>query len=419
MTQKYDPFDNVLKAVDKAAAILGYKEKDYAALKHAERELKVSIPMTMDDGSFKVFDAYRIQHSTARGPAKGGIRFHQAVNQTEVKALSAWMTFKCAVVNVPYGGGKGGIAVDPGKLSEHELHELTRKYTTAISPVIGPDEDIPAPDVGTNPQIMAWFMDTYSALQGHSVLNCVTGKPIGLGGILGRSDATGTGVMLTTKNILKKYNMPLDGASVAVQGMGNVGAATARLLHKEGMKIVAVSDVSCAIYNENGLDIPDILEYLKKDRKNLLKDYKGECKQISNEELLELKVDVLIPAAMENMINAENAGRIQATIIVEAANGPVTSEADAILKEKNIPVVPDILANAGGVIVSYFEWVQNIQAFCWTEEHVLEQLRVMMDDAFENVWSIAKEKDTDLRTGAYLIAVSRVVEAQNGRGLYI
>lgn len=419
MAKKYDPFDNVLKAVDKAAAILGYKEKDYAALKHAERELKVSIPMTMDDGSFKVFDAYRIQHSTARGPAKGGIRFHHAVNQTEVKALSAWMTFKCAVVNVPYGGGKGGVAVDPGELSEHELHELTRKYTTAISPIIGPDEDIPAPDVGTNPQVMAWFMDTYSSLQGRSVLNCVTGKPIGLGGILGRSDATGTGVMLTVKNILKKYNMDLNGTHVAVQGMGNVGAATARLLHKEGMKVVAVSDVSCAIYNENGLDIPDILAYLKKDRKNLLKDYKGDCKQISNGELLELKVDVLIPAAMENMINAENAGRIQATIIVEAANGPVTSEADAILREKNIPVVPDILANAGGVIVSYFEWVQNIQAFCWTEEHVLEQLRVMMDDAFENVWNIAQEKKTDLRTGAYLIAVSRVVGAQNGRGLYI
>lgn len=419
MAQNYDPFDNVLKAVDKAAAILGYKEKDYAALKHAERELKVSIPMTMDDGSFRVFDAYRIQHSTARGPAKGGIRFHQSVNQNEVRALSAWMTFKCAVVNVPYGGGKGGVAVDPGKLSEHELHELTRKYTTAISPVIGPEEDIPAPDVGTNPQVMAWFMDTYSALQGHSVLNCVTGKPIGLGGILGRSDATGTGVMLTTKNILKKHNMPIGGVSVAIQGMGNVGSATARLLYKEGMKIVAVSDVSCAVYKEDGLDIPDILAYLKADRKNLLKDYKGDAKQITNEELLEMKVDVLIPAAMENMINGDNADRIQASIIVEAANGPITSEADVILQKKGIPVVPDILANAGGVIVSYFEWVQNIQAFCWTEEHVLEQLKVMMDDAFEHVWNIAREKDTDLRTGAYLIAVSRVVEAQNGRGLYI
>lgn len=375
--------------------------------------------MTMDDGSFRVFDAYRIQHSTARGPAKGGIRFHQSVNQNEVRALSAWMTFKCAVVNVPYGGGKGGVAVDPGKLSEHELHELTRKYTTAISPVIGPEEDIPAPDVGTNPQVMAWFMDTYSALQGHSVLNCVTGKPIGLGGILGRSNATGTGVMLTTKNILKKHNMPIGGVSVAIQGMGNVGSATARLLYKEGMKIVAVSDVSCAVYKEDGLDIPDILAYLKADRKNLLKDYKGDAKQITNEELLEMKVDVLIPAAMENMINGDNADRIQASIIVEAANGPITSEADVILQKKGIPVVPDILANAGGVIVSYFEWVQNIQAFCWTEEHVLEQLKVMMDDAFEHVWNIAREKDTDLRTGAYLIAVSRVVEAQNGRGLYI
>ncbi len=420
MAEKYNPYDNVLAAVDKAAAILGYQEKEYAALKHPERELKVSIPMVMDDGSVRVFEAYRVQHSTSRGPAKGGIRFHQNVNQDEVKALAAWMSFKCAVVNVPYGGGKGGVVVKPSELSEHELHELTRKYTTAIAPIIGPEEDIPAPDVGTTPQVMAWFMDTYSALQGHSVLNCVTGKPIGLGGILGRGDATGRGVMITVKNILKKLNKPLQGAKVAIQGMGNVGSATAKFLSAEGMKIVAVSDVSCGLYNADGLDISAILEYLSKDRRNLLKDYKEEgARIIDNKELLEAEVDVLVPAAMENMINEDNADMIKAPVIVEAANGPVTKEADEILDKKGIIVVPDILANAGGVVVSYFEWVQNTQAFCWTEDQVIYQLKSMMDDAFESVWSIAKENNTTLRTGAYLIAVKRVVEAQNGRGLYV
>jgi glutamate dehydrogenase (NAD(P)+) len=420
MAEKYNPYDNVLNVVNRAASILGYDEKEYAALKYPERELKVSLPMVMDDGSVRVFEAYRVQHSTSRGPAKGGIRFHQNVNADEVKALAAWMTFKCAVVNIPYGGGKGGIVVNPRELSDHELHELTRKYTTAIAPIVGPEEDIPAPDVGTTPQVMAWFMDTYSALKGHSVLNCVTGKPIGLGGILGRGDATGRGVVITTMNILKKLNIPAKGAAAAVQGMGNVGSATAKFLYQEGMKVVAVSDVSTGLYKEDGLNVPEILEYLAKDKKNLLEDYRGEgVTKISNEELLESKVDVLIPAAMENMINSDNAEKINAKVIVEAANGPVTSEADEILDKKGITLVPDILTNAGGVIVSYFEWVQNIQQYCWTEDQVVAQLKVMMDDAFEGVWNIAHEKNVSLRTGAYLIAVQRVVKAQDGRGLYI
>ncbi|MBR0397030.1 MAG: Glu/Leu/Phe/Val dehydrogenase [Eubacterium sp.] len=420
MADKYNPLENVWAVVDKAASILGYQENEYAAVKYPERELKVAIPMVMDDGSFRVFEAYRIQHSTARGPAKGGIRFHPAVNQNEVEALAAWMSFKCAVVNVPFGGGKGGVAVDPRKLSERELFVLTQKYTQAIAPVIGPEEDIPAPDVGTTPQIMGWFMDTYSKLNTHNVLNCVTGKPIGLGGILGRGSATGRGVMMTVNNILAKLGKKMEGTSVAVQGMGNVGSATADFLYREGMKVVGVSDVSCGIYKEDGLNIPEILEYLKQDRKNLLKDYRAEgITFITNEELLELAVDVLVPAAMENMINVDNADKIRASVIVEAANGPTTSEADEILDCKGIYVVPDILANAGGVIVSYFEWVQNIQAYLWTEERVVETLHAMMDDAFKGVWDIAKENSVSLRTGAYLIAVKRVVTAQHGRGTYL
>jgi len=419
MEQKYNPFDNVLRVVDNAAKLLGYQESDYAAVKYPERELKVAIPMVMDDGKVRVFEGFRIQHSTSRGPAKGGIRYHKNVNQDEVKALSAWMTFKCAVVNIPYGGGKGGIIVDPNELSDHEMHELTRRYTAAIAPLIGPEQDIPAPDVGTNGQVMAWIMDSYSSLKGHSVLSCVTGKPIGLGGILGRSDATGRGVMLTAKNLLRKLGKPVQGTKVAIQGMGNVGSVTAKLLDREGMKVVAVSDVSGGIYKESGLNIPAILAFLAENHKNLLKDYNEDgITRISNEQLLELDVDMLIPAALENQINGMNANKIMAPVIVEAANGPITLEADEILAKKGTVVVPDILSNAGGVVVSYFEWVQNIQALCWSEERVNTELENIMNEAFENVWDITKEKDTTLRTGAYLIAVKRVVDAQKGRGLY-
>lgn len=416
---QYNPYDNVLKVVKEAADILGYSESDIEAIKYPERELKVAIPVEMDDGTTHVFEGYRIQHSTSRGPAKGGIRFHHAVNLDEVKALAAWMTFKCAVVNIPYGGGKGGVVCDPTKLSEKELRAITRRFTAAIAPLIGPDQDIPAPDVGTNAAVMGWMMDTYSMLKGHCVHGVVTGKPIELGGALGRNEATGRGVMFTTNNILKKLGLSPNGITVAIQGMGNVGSITAKLVHKEGMKVVAVSDVSGGIYNPDGLNIPAILEYLSKDRKNLLKDYTEDgMTRISNEALLELDVKVLIPAALENQINSSNVNEIKADIIVEAANGPIAAEADELLNAKGIIVVPDILANAGGVVVSYFEWVQNIQSVSWTEEAVNAKLKDIMDPAFEAVWKITEDQHTTLRTGAYLIAVKRVVDAKKARAIW-
>ncbi len=419
MSKQYNPYDNVLKVVKNAADILGFSDSDIEAIKYPERELQVSIPVRMDDGSTRVFQGYRIQHSTSRGPAKGGIRFHPAVNSDEVRALAAWMTFKCAVVNIPYGGGKGGVVCDPNELSENEIRAITRRFTAAIAPLIGPEQDIPAPDVGTNAKVMGWMMDTYSMLKGHCIHGVVTGKPIELGGALGRNEATGRGVMFTTKNMLTKRGIEMAGTTVAIQGMGNVGSITAKLLHQEGMKVVAVSDVSGGIYKPEGLDIPAILEFLSKDRKNLLKDYNEDgITRISNGELLELDVKVLVPAALENQINDSNADRIRAEIIIEAANGPITTEADYILEKKGITVVPDILANAGGVVVSYFEWVQNIQSVSWTEESVNAKLKEIMDPAFEAVWSIAHENNTTLRMGAYLIAVKRVVDAKQARAIW-
>ena len=415
----YNPYENVLKVMDEAAQILGYSESDIEPLKYPERELKVSVPVVMDDGSTRVFEGYRIQHSTSRGPAKGGIRFHPAVNNDEVKALAAWMTFKCAVVNIPYGGGKGGVVCDPHELSERELRAITRRFTAAIMPLIGPDQDIPAPDVGSNAAVMGWMMDTYSMLKGHCVHGVVTGKPIELGGALGRNEATGRGVMFTTRNIMKKMGMEMKGTDVAVQGMGNVGSITAKLLHQEGMKVVAVSDVSGGIYKKDGLDIPAILAYLGKDRKNLLSGYEEDgMTRITNEELLELPVTVLVPAALENQINGTNADKIQAKLIVEAANGPTAAEADPILNEKGVIIVPDILSNAGGVVVSYFEWVQNIQSVSWTEEEVNAKLERIMNNSFEAVYNIAQEKKVPLRTGAYLIAVDRVVKAKKARAIW-
>ena len=415
----YNPYENVLKVMDEAAQILGYSESDIEPLKYPERELKVSVPVEMDDGSIRVFEGYRVQHSTSRGPAKGGVRFHPAVNNDEVKALAAWMTFKCAVVNIPYGGGKGGVICDPHELSERELRAITRRFTAAIMPLIGPEQDIPAPDVGTNAAVMGWMMDTYSMLKGHCVHGVVTGKPIELGGALGRNEATGRGVMFTTRNIMKKLGMEMKGTDVAVQGMGNVGSITAKLLHQEGMKVVAVSDVSGGVYKKDGLDIPAILAYLGKDRRNLLSGYEEDgMSRITNEELLELPVTVLVPAALENQINGSNADKIRAKLIVEAANGPTAAEADPILNDKGVVIVPDILSNAGGVVVSYFEWVQNIQSVSWTEEEVNAKLERIMNNSFDAVYNIAQEKKVPLRTGAYLIAVDRVVKAKKARAIW-
>lgn len=414
----YNPYDNVLATVEKAAEILGLDPKDYEAVKYPERELHVSVPVRMDDGSVKVFQGYRVQHSTVRGPAKGGIRYHQNVNADEVKALSAWMTFKCAVADIPFGGGKGGITVDPSALSLGELQRLTRRFTAMIAPIIGPERDIPAPDVGTNGEVMGWIMDTFSMLSGHSVPAVVTGKPLQIGGSLGRTQATGRGVMLNTLYICSKMGIDIRDATVAVQGMGNVGSISARLLHEQGAKVVAVSDVSGGIYKAEGLDIPAICQYLS-TRGNLLSGYKEDgISRISNREILESDVTVLVPAALENQINGENADRIRAKVIVEGANGPTTIEADDILEKKGIVLVPDILANSGGVVVSYFEWVQNLQALEWEEQDVNDKLARKMEKAFNSVYDLAKEKNITLRTGAYAIALKRVADALQLRGIW-
>jgi glutamate dehydrogenase (NAD(P)+) len=419
MSPKYNPYQNMLEALERSANALGLKENDYISLKYPERELKVSFPVQMDDGRIRMFEGYRVQHCSSRGPCKGGIRFHPDVDMDEVKALAAWMSFKCAVVNIPYGGGKGAVKVNPRELSKHELERLTRRYTAAILPLIGPEKDIPAPDVNTNAEIMSWIMDTYSMFQGYTVPGVVTGKPVDIGGSLGRGEATGRGVMFITKEILHRLGMPIHGAKVAIQGMGNVGGAAAQLLEKEGCKIVAVSDASGGLFRKTGLDIIEILAFLAQNDGRFLKDFDAPgVAHISNQELLCSEVDVLIPAAMQNQINEENASGIKALIIVEGANGPITSAADGILEQNGIKVIPDILANAGGVVVSYFEWVQNIQSLMWDEEEVNGTLEKIMIRAFNEVWEKARENGASLRMGAYMVAVGRIVKANKIRGIF-
>ena len=415
----YNPYDNVIATIRKAAGILGLEENDYVMSMYPERELKVSFPVRMDNGSVRVFEGYRVQHSSARGPCKGGLRFHQDTDENEVKALAAWMTFKCAVIGIPYGGAKGGIKVDPFTLSHAELERLTRRFTAMIAPIIGPERDIPAPDVNTNAEIMGWVVDTYSTLRGYSSPGVVTGKPVEIGGSLGRPEATGRGVSIVTRELLKKLNMPIEKTKVIIQGMGNVGSMTARFINEFGASIVGVSDVSGAIYKESGLDIPDILRHLSAKKGNLLDSYnQSGITRISNEELLVLPTDVLIPAALENQINANNAADIKAKVIIEAANGPTTVEADKILEERNIVVVPDILANAGGVAVSYFEWVQNLQSFYWEEDEINQKLSVKMCKAFSDVYKIHEEKKTTMRMSAYIIALQKLVAAYKIRGIF-
>lgn len=412
---KYNPFDNFVAVMDKAAGVMGISEEDYLTFKYPERELKVALPVRMDDGSLKVFEGFRIQHSTLRGPAKGGVRYHQNVNVDEVRALSAWMTFKCAVAAIPYGGGKGGIICRPREMSKGELERLTRTYIDKISAIISPNTDIPAPDVGTNAQTMDWMVDEYSKLKGESVYGIVTGKSIEIGGSKGRNEATGRGVCFVTLEMMKKYNMKPEDCKIVIQGMGNVGSISAKLLAEEGAKIIAVSDVSCAIYNENGLDIAGIYKYLDSG-KNLLDGYTGDCKRITNAELLELPCDILIPAALENQITAENADRIKAKIVIEAANGPTSVEADEILNKKGVKVLPDILSNSGGVIVSYFEWVQNLQNFYWEEDDVNAKLKRQIVGAFNDVFDAREKYDCTFRVAAYIVALNRLVTAKKLRG---
>jgi glutamate dehydrogenase (NAD(P)+) len=417
---QYNPFDNMLEVLDKAAAMLGLDEQDYITLKSPERELKVQVPVVMDDGKTKVFEGYRVQHSSSRGPCKGGIRYHQDVNIDEVKALAAWMSLKCAVVNIPYGGGKGGVKVDPSELSKDELKRLTRRYTAMILPIIGPERDIPAPDVNTNAEVMGWIMDTYSMFKGYTVPGVVTGKPIELGGSLGRSEATGRGVMFMTKEILHRLGIPVLNTRISIQGMGNVGGTAAKLLYKEGCRIIAISDMSGGLHCEEGLNIDAIYEFLNNGEKFLLKDYplSDGVIRITNDELLTVDTDVLIPAALENQINKDNASDIKAKIIIEGANGPTTTEADEILNRKGVQIVPDILANAGGVIVSYFEWVQNIQSYTWDEIKINRTLEMNMIKAFNEVWDKSKEKNSTFRMGAYMVAIDRIVKAHKMRSIF-
>ncbi|HHU31217.1 MAG: Glu/Leu/Phe/Val family dehydrogenase [Zhaonellaceae bacterium] len=419
MVKNYNPYDEMLATLDKAANILGLEESDYSFLRYPERELIVSIPVQMDDGRVEVFTGYRVQHSSLRGPCKGGIRYHQDVDHDEVKALAAWMSLKCSVVNIPYGGAKGGVRVNPEKLSRRELEALTRRYILGILPIIGPQKDIPAPDVNTNAEIMGWIMDTYSVFKGHAVPGVVTGKPLEIGGSLGRKEATGRGVMLCSLEVLARLGKDIKSTTVAVQGYGNVGQTAATLLYNQGCKIVAISDISGGYYNPDGLNIPEINQYLLNNSQKILEGYNGQgVIKINNEELLTCDCDILIPAALENQITAEISHKVKAKIIVEGANGPTNTEADKILADRKILVIPDILANAGGVIVSYFEWVQNNQSLMWDEEKINEMLRKTIVGAFNDVWAKAKEKNTTLRMGAYMVALERLVQARKIRGIF-
>ncbi len=418
MIKAYNPFQNMLNVLDDAAKRLGLSENEYITLRHSERELVVSVPVVMDDGRTEVFTGYRVQHNSTRGPCKGGIRFHPEADLDEVKALAAWMTWKCAVVNIPYGGAKGGIKCNPAKMSEAELKRMARRYTAMILPIIGPERDIPAPDVNTDGKVMAWIMDTFSMLKGYAVPGIVTGKPVEIGGSLGRKEATGRGVMLTLLNFLEKVGFKKESLTVAVQGFGNVGSIAAKLLHDEGLKVVAIGDSSCALYKKEGINVEAAIAYSERNNR-LLAGYKeAGMELISNEKLLALDVDVLVPAALENQIKEENVATIQARIIIEAANGPITTYADEILHKKGIVVIPDILANAGGVVVSYFEWVQNAQSFMWDENYINNNLETVMRKAFEEVWQVHIEKEVSMRIAAYMVALNRVVSAKKLRGIF-
>jgi glutamate dehydrogenase (NAD(P)+) len=398
-----------------AADLLKLDESMRAVLSVPKRQLLVSIPVKMDDGSIKVFEGFRVQYNVARGPAKGGIRYHPDVTLDEVRALSAWMTWKCATVGIPYGGGKGGIRVDPHKLSQGELERMTRRYAVEIAPIIGPHIDIPAPDVYTNEQTMAWIMDTISMMTGGTQLGIVTGKPVSLGGSLGRAEATARGCLFTIREACKILGIDLKGARVAVQGFGNAGSISARLLHDDGAKIIAVSDTKGGIFNANGFDPVAVLKH--KEKTGSVVGFKG-TDLITNGDLLTLDCDILVPAALENQINLDNADLIKARIVAEAANGPVTPGADRILFDKGIFDIPDILANAGGVTVSYFEWVQDQYGFFWSDEEVNRYLEKTMVKAFREVYEKAKQYKVHLRTGAYCLAIDRVAEATRIRGIF-
>ncbi len=420
--EKFNPWEMACHQLDIVAEKIKLDKSIHAKLRSCKRALIVSIPIRMDDGEVKVFEGYRVQHNLERGPAKGGIRYHPDVTLDEVKALSMWMTWKCAVVGIPYGGAKGGIICDPSKMSLYEIEKLTRRYTSEISIIIGPEKDIPAPDVNTNPQVMAWIMDTYSMNIGYSAPGVVTGKPIDIGGSEGRLTATGRGAMFVIEEALKHLKMSPKNCTVAIQGFGNVGSATAKFLHEIGCKIVGITDISGGIFDKKGINIPQILEYVSKNPKKTIAGYPAgefDCNvKRANEELLAMDVDILAPCALENQITQENVGKIKAKIIAEGANGPTTPAADKILCEKGVFILPDVLTNAGGVTVSYFEWVQDLQSHFWQPEDIDDELKRIMKKSFKDVLAISQKEKCDMRLAAYILAVSRVAHAVKLRGVF-
>jgi glutamate dehydrogenase (NAD(P)+) len=414
-SETINPYRMAVQQFELAANKLNLSEDMQEILRQPKRELAVNFPVRLDNGRIKTFTGYRVQHNVNRGPAKGGIRYSPDVTLDEVRALAMWMTWKCAVVGIPFGGAKGGVICDPKTMTPAELERMTRRYATEISIVIGPHSDIPAPDVNTNPQVMAWIMDTYSMHEGFSIPAVVTGKPLSIGGSEGRNDATATGVLFVTRQAAKQIGMPLRGARVSIQGYGNAGSVAARLFHNEGCKVVAVSDTHGGIYNEAGLDPSAVLRH-KQERGTVIGFPRAQ--HVRMQDVLEIPCDIVIPAAIEGVITKENAGRVQARIVAEAANGPTTPEADAILFEKGCIVIPDILANAGGVTVSYFEWVQDLQSFFWGVEEITQRLEVIMNRAFAAVAEKATSYHCDMRLAANMLAISRVAEATQIRGIY-
>jgi len=410
------PFESMMRRFDVAAEILELDPGIYEYLKAPEKQVIIAIPIKMDDGSMQVFKGYRVIHSTVRGPSKGGVRLGTMVNLNEVKALSAWMTWKCAVANIPFGGAKGGIKCDPARLSETQIEKVIRRYTANLSEIFGAERDVPAPDVNTGEREMGWMMDTMSMKTHHTQTASVTGKPVIMGGSLGRLEATGRGVMIVALAAMEKMGIKREEARIVVQGFGNVGSVAARLLGQQGCKVIAISDVSGGYYNKDGIDIEDANQYASRN-KRLLEGY-DKAEQISNEELLELECDLLIPAALEDQITKHNAEKIRARIICEGANGPTTANADKILQEKGVMVVPDILANAGGVSVSYFEWVQDRMGYFWSIDDVNQRLERIMTESFEAVYRTAQKYDQTLRIGAYVLGIDRVARVLKLRGIY-
>jgi len=408
-------YDVALENFDAAANQLGLNNDIREMIKYPERILTVTVPVRMGDGHIRRFEGYRVQHSTVRGPAKGGIRFHPQVTLDEVKALATWMTWKCAVVNIPFGGAKGGITCDPKNMSQVELERMTRRYTSAVLPLIGPEQDIPAPDVYTNPQTMAWIMDTYSMTKGYPIPGVVTGKPICLGGSLGRNEATGRGVFYTLEHACAHLKIPMKGATVVVQGFGNAGSIAAQLLHEAGARVIAVSDSTGCVYNKDGLNVPELIAH--KESTGRVAEFAG-SEAITPAELLAMECEILVPAALENALHSDNASTVRAKIIAEAANGPITPAADRILEGKGVFVIPDILCNAGGVTVSYFEWVQDEQHLFWDAQDIYNRLERVMKTAFADVLKIHLERKVPMRIAANMLGIGRVAEAVKLRGIY-